>query len=610
MTIKGMTQSLRWLGDVLALFQTEAIKIPGKYREQVTATKKLLKTDTSGLINTLLNFSISAASVDYSIETNNANLTESLNKWLSEINSDYRGKIPTGIDALAKEYFRERWKGSSNLVLRTFWKKKDDLDLPTTMFFVDGEDVVTERKNPKVVTLGDEKYFIRIDNNRENNIPIPQSKDELLFVQRPYESWGTIYPVPFLIRKGLFRNLMFLTIMSQKGEYIISRALEYLFLIKKGTEKMTMEGRADLTYSPDDLKKITSEFSALLDDKKSQAGTPTYATNFDTELQHMIPDYKLAVNETIYAPVERKILAGLGMIDIVTGTSTNRREAMLNPKPLIAEVTQGIEDFRMLINDLLQTIKERNKSHKKYFGDKSVKTQVYSGPVEHFVDDKVRDHIRSMYDRGTVSIQTYNNVVGVGYIDHEVEVKRRKLESDKKLEDLMYPHLIDNREGQGMKDVPGVKLVKTTDKPTGKKPVEENPDAPKNPKDVKAPDKTGPEKKNYKSELEEAKIIGEPVDPRRVDFSEYEESVIVKTKKGWNVKSKDGKNLGGPYKTKKEATKRLKQVEYYKNKIELEEDLDDMDMTALIELKKLEIMGKQNKILDMILEEDRNETSQ
>jgi len=175
------------------------------------------------------------------------------------------------------------------------------------------------------------------------------------------------------------------------------------------------------------------------------------------------------------------------------------------------------------------------------------------------------------------------------------------MEKDDKLDELMYPHLIDNREGQGDVDIPG--------KPMQKKPVEENPDVPKEPKAKKNPDKTGPEAKNYKGEVEEARIIGEPVDPRRIDFSEYEDSEIVKGKKGWEVVSKDEKTLGGPYKTKKEATKRLKQVAYYKSKLELEEDLDDIDMSALVELKKLEIMGKQNKILDMILEEDRNETS-
>jgi len=42
--------------------------------------------------------------------------------------------------------------------------------------------------------------------------------------------------------------------------------------------------------------------------------------------------------------------------------------------------------------------------------------------------------------------------------------------------------------------------------------------------------------------------------------------VIRKTAKGYSVKSKSGKSLGGPYKTKAAATKRLRQVEYFKHK--------------------------------------------
>jgi hypothetical protein len=41
--------------------------------------------------------------------------------------------------------------------------------------------------------------------------------------------------------------------------------------------------------------------------------------------------------------------------------------------------------------------------------------------------------------------------------------------------------------------------------------------------------------------------------------------MIVKRKDGYYVLSeKSRKNLGGPYKTKKEAKKRLQQVEYFK----------------------------------------------
>lgn len=42
--------------------------------------------------------------------------------------------------------------------------------------------------------------------------------------------------------------------------------------------------------------------------------------------------------------------------------------------------------------------------------------------------------------------------------------------------------------------------------------------------------------------------------------------MVKKTSKGYVVVSKDGKNLGGPYATREEATKRLQQVEYFKHK--------------------------------------------
>ena len=41
--------------------------------------------------------------------------------------------------------------------------------------------------------------------------------------------------------------------------------------------------------------------------------------------------------------------------------------------------------------------------------------------------------------------------------------------------------------------------------------------------------------------------------------------MIKKTEGGYKVVSEKGKNLGGPYKSKKEAEKRLKQVEYFKH---------------------------------------------
>ena len=42
--------------------------------------------------------------------------------------------------------------------------------------------------------------------------------------------------------------------------------------------------------------------------------------------------------------------------------------------------------------------------------------------------------------------------------------------------------------------------------------------------------------------------------------------MIVKTGSGWVVKSEKGKNLGGPYSSRKAAVRRLRQVEYFKHK--------------------------------------------
>lgn len=42
--------------------------------------------------------------------------------------------------------------------------------------------------------------------------------------------------------------------------------------------------------------------------------------------------------------------------------------------------------------------------------------------------------------------------------------------------------------------------------------------------------------------------------------------MIRKVKGGYKVVSKSGKNLGGPYKTRAAAERRLRQVEYFKHK--------------------------------------------
>ena len=42
--------------------------------------------------------------------------------------------------------------------------------------------------------------------------------------------------------------------------------------------------------------------------------------------------------------------------------------------------------------------------------------------------------------------------------------------------------------------------------------------------------------------------------------------MIKKVKDGYKVVSEKGKNLGGPYKSKEKAEKRLRQVEFFKHR--------------------------------------------
>ncbi len=472
--LKGFTPSIQWVIDLLSFFQAEVISIPVKYRDKVLAVKRLLEDDNSGLVNSTLDFAILSAMVDFRIETDNKNLTKILNDWLCTINEDLRGKIPTGLKALSKEYYRERWKGSSHLVLRTFWEvdSKTGLDVPTTLFFLDGENVKVQVPDKNEVELGAETYWLRTSPNEKDDIELPVNPDtEVLFIQKPYESWGTRYPVPFIIRRGIYRNLKFLALISSKGEYIVGRALEYLMTIKKGTERMAVEGRAELTYDEDDLKKVSEDFRKLLQSKKTEPGTPTYTTNFDTEIEHLIPDYTKAVNDVIYAPIEKKILAGLGLVDIVDGSSSTRRESILNPKPFIGEVNHAISDFKTLLEDIIKTFIERNAdSHPKWT---SAKIQIHCPPVKTFMDDKFREMLRSLYDRGSLSKRTFVEVVGD--LNYDLEVDRRKEEKSSGEDKVMFAPIIQN---------------------TGLDPATGGV-APPKPKDNVPDDKKGPEKTKY-----------------------------------------------------------------------------------------------------------------
>jgi len=473
--IKGMNPLLSWVSDLLSYFQVETIYIPGQYRDKVLAVKKELQDDVSGLVNTILDFAIECALVDYKIESNNTNLTETLNNWLGNVNSDLRGRVPVGIRALAKEYFRERWKGSSFLLLRSFWETKDDLVVPTTLFFIDGEDIVCYNPNVDgVIRLGTEKYQLMLSSDKTKNQNLPSNQNELIFIQKPFESWGSLTTNPFIIKRGLYHNMKFLRLLHSKGEFILGRAIEYMLAMLKGSERLALENRSEYIYNEEDLRKAKDDLENMIKEKKTSPGLPLYATNFDTKFEHIIPDYQKIINDNLYSPIERKILAGLGLVDITEGIASTRRESILNPKPFVGMIEEGIADFSTLLLDLVEVMKEKNlASHPKWM---NAKIRVKSSPIKQFVDDKLRTMLRSVYDRGCLSKRTFTELVGG--VDYDVEVMRRKEEKRTKEDEVLYPPVIQNIEDKANEKDGEAQL------PVSKENVPE--------------DKKGIEKKNFK----------------------------------------------------------------------------------------------------------------
>jgi len=489
-----VSPALTWWSDMLTLFNSQPVNVPSGYVERVAAVKGSLQNDVSGLVNSLLDFGINSALVKYDIETNNKTVNDLLNKWLENINESLRGKIPTGLNALAKEYYRERWKGSSLLLLRSVWEDVDGIKLPTKLWFVEGESIVVEDKSPDGVRrLGEEEYGVFVGKGKDGKpkiIRLPQKKDEEIFVQKPFESWNVLYPCPYLIKRGVFKNMKTLELLAQKGEQVIANALEYMFMMKKGTEAMALSNNPDFVYSEEDLKEVKTNMKAFLDERKTApGGTPVYTTNFDTEIEHVIPEYSKILKAELYAPIERRILGGLGLVEIVEGISTTRKESVLNPKPFQAELNNGIRDFKTLMTDLIKTIVEVNKpNHRKLFGDK-IEISIYNTPMKEFLDRDVRQVLRSMYDRGVLSKETFTEVVGG--MDFPVEVQRRKNETEAGLDEAMHPPVIQNQEST---DTPEEEKKRKELNPEKPKETEKNPA-----KDKEDENKDGPEAKVEKS---------------------------------------------------------------------------------------------------------------
>jgi hypothetical protein len=422
------------------LFSSGDISVPSDYHERCGKVREMLDNDISGTINSILDYAVNSASeAKYRVECSETTLQKLLNLWLEDINIEIKG-IPTGLQALSKEYFKERWEGSSFCILRIMdWEKitadNVTIEVPTTMWFVNGGSIYIARPKDKSYKLGSDKYYLDQSLKEE----IPKNKDEEIIVQKPYNRWFDQYATPYLIRKGIYKNWLGMKTLQDKSDEVISKILPYLFLIQKGTPELFKEG---VDYSDDELKEMTDNFKEQVQKFRSEKGkVPTNAIPFDTKYEHLIPDLGKILKEELYRQGYRSILAGLGFIDMLEITPS-RQESRMNPKAFVSEINEGVTGFKQILLEAIYLIEERNKSaHKKLFTDKG-KIIIVSSPLRINVE-QILDALRSGFDRGISSIESYQEILG---LDPITEKERRKKELNNGDEDLFYPHLIQNRE--------------------------------------------------------------------------------------------------------------------------------------------------------------------
>jgi len=419
------------------------ISVPTDFHGQVSSIKLMLENDVTGLIDVLTDFSVESASVNYGIETNSDGLNAILKKWLKTVNIEYLGKIMPGIDAVAEEYYKERWKASSFPVLKLGkWERIDGIRLPTRLFFLDGGSIYAKEKNKETnqLSLLSYNYFITSKMIAANKL----NKDVIF--SNPYGRIHDKYPVPYLIKRGTFFNYKVIESLKNRQNEILEQIIPYMFLVRKGSEALAINKIK--TYGQKELTETLAQFQTLMDDlKAAKLGDKTTkstmrVTNYDEKLEHLIPDLTTIFKRELFSTAEKSVLSSLGFIDIAEAVTDSRKESILNPKVFVEEVKKGVKDFKKILNVLMLLIWKENKTNVKY---KNVEYKIVSSPMTGFMTTQFKQELRLLWKHGKLSDQTYCELVGE--VDFSIEVKRREKEAKEGTEVTMYPHITDNREG-------------------------------------------------------------------------------------------------------------------------------------------------------------------
>lgn len=420
------------LAEIFANLSSSSITIPTNFHSQCSVIKKIRANDPTGIIISLLNFQLNAASVKYKIETDSPELTKILNNFLQTINSAYLGKIPSGVDAISKEYYNERWFASGFCALKlSQWEEQKGLLLPQKMFIVDGASIYAEDKD-KNSEKNILQYNYFLGKAKKNRL------DTNVIFSRPYGRWFDKYPTPYLIENGVYHNYSIIKSLKEKQGKILNQIIPLILMITKGSEAQVRE---NIAGGDEDYTKILNQYGALMKKAKTETGTPTRATSFDEKFEHLIPNLTNIFDPKLFTVAEKGILGGMGFLDIAESVSSSRKESVLNPKPFIEETQRGVEGFKEMLRGVINLIKLKNPRNVKYM---NADIRIASSPITAFITEEFRKLMRSLWKAGAASYQTVQEICG--NLDSKTETSRILKEKKEGLSKKLYPPITENHE--------------------------------------------------------------------------------------------------------------------------------------------------------------------
>lgn len=450
------------------LFSSSKIAVKSSFHGQVKQVKDLLKNDMTALVTPIMEYMVDAGNVDIDFQSENTGLTNLLYDWKTNVNKNVSIDIPKGLRSFTEQYLRERLT-TSLICLKIRWGNVDGYIVPTRMWLVDGGSIYADNKNGSLTST--QYYF-----GNKKDIEIVNSETESVLIRKPYNQWYDTYPTPYLVKTGTMYHACFKQqFLLRQGE-VINTAFPYQLFIKVGTDEAIRRGQVPTAPQ---LQQLLDQFKNLKNDYDAQAFSKGLAGAFphDVKFEELIPDYKKVLDEALTKTIDKNLLSSLGMIEL-KGFSSTREEAILNPKVLVENVNDIVNDYVELMTEVVDLIKEKNKG--KYKTNSNV--VVNPGVIKAFVTDKMASDIKSWYDRGLVAME--DGLQSTTPLKFTTQVIKRKVENQKGLDVLAYPRVVQNQENQ----------VKDTSAPD-----------PENVPDDKK--KNTPEAQNYKNASEESQYI-------------------------------------------------------------------------------------------------------